>query len=198
MTPDNTKVMYDDKDMRAEDRADRNEDPITHEPGSHPVGTGIGTAAGGAAAGALGGAVAGPIGAAVGAVVGGVAGAFAGKGVAEAIDPTVEEAYWRENHANQEFADRNDPANYDAYAPAYRVGYTGYERDANFHDAEPRLRQRYEQENANPPLGWDAARPAALAAWDHVDYNLANPDQREDEPAPTNPRADDAHPNLHA
>src|SRR5438105_822724 len=39
---------------------DANRDPITGEPGAHPVGTGVGTAAGGAAAGAAGGAAAGP------------------------------------------------------------------------------------------------------------------------------------------
>ena len=40
---------------------DMNRDPITGEPGSHPVGTGVG-AAGGAAAGAVVGSVFGPIG----------------------------------------------------------------------------------------------------------------------------------------
>ena len=73
--------------------ADANRDPITGEPGAHPVGTGLGTAAGGAAAGAAAGLAAGPVGAAVGAVVGGVAGGLAGKGIAESINPTVEEAY---------------------------------------------------------------------------------------------------------
>src|SRR4051794_32509382 len=53
---------------------DSNQDPITGEPGAHPVGVGVGTAAGGAAAGALGGAAAGPVGAVVGAVAGGLAG----------------------------------------------------------------------------------------------------------------------------
>ena len=33
---------------------DANLDPITHEPGAHPVGTGLGAAAGGMAAGAAG------------------------------------------------------------------------------------------------------------------------------------------------
>src|SRR3954454_6291356 len=83
--------------------ADTNPDPITGEHGSHPVGVGLGGAAGGAAAGALGGAVGGPVGAAVGAVVGAVAGGLAGKGVAESIDPTVEDAYWRENYTSRPY-----------------------------------------------------------------------------------------------
>ncbi len=74
-----------------------NRDPITGTPGAHPVGTGVG-AAGGAAAGAAIGAVAGPVGAAVGLVAGGVVGGLAGKGVAEKIDPTAQDAYWRDNY----------------------------------------------------------------------------------------------------
>lgn len=69
-----------------------NRDPITGEPGSHPVGTGVGAAAGGVAAGAAVGTVAGPVGTAVGAVVGAVAGGLAGKGVAEKVDPTLPDA----------------------------------------------------------------------------------------------------------
>ena len=87
--------------MKQADRkigADANRDPITGTPGAHPVGTGVG-AAGGAAAGAAIGAIGGPIGAAVGLVAGAVAGGLAGKGVAETIDPTVEDAYWRKNYS---------------------------------------------------------------------------------------------------
>src|SRR4051794_27931240 len=72
---------------------DLNADPISGEPGAHPVGAGVGAAAAGAAAGAAGGAMAGPAGVVVGAVIGGVAGGLAGKEVAESIDPTTEDAY---------------------------------------------------------------------------------------------------------
>lgn len=43
------------------DYRDANRDPITDEPGAHPVGTGIGAALGGAAAGAAAGAFGGPV-----------------------------------------------------------------------------------------------------------------------------------------
>ena len=66
-----------------------NRDPLTGEPGAHPVGTAVGAAAGGIAAGAAAGSVAGPVGTVVGAVVGAVAGGAAGKGVAETVDPTT-------------------------------------------------------------------------------------------------------------
>src|SRR3954453_470663 len=82
---------------------DTNPDPITGEPGSHPVGTGIGAAVTGAAAGVAGGAIGGPVGAAVGAVVGAVAGGYAGKAVEEEIDPTAEDAYWRSNYRNRPY-----------------------------------------------------------------------------------------------
>lgn len=66
-----------------------NRDPISGEPGAHPVGTAVGATAGGVAAGAAVGSIAGPVGTAVGAAVGAVAGGLAGKGVAEKVDPTV-------------------------------------------------------------------------------------------------------------
>src|SRR5690606_6067987 len=53
---------------------DANRDPLTNEPGAHPVGTGVGAAMGGAAAGAAAGAFGGPVGAAVGGVAGAVVG----------------------------------------------------------------------------------------------------------------------------
>src|SRR5438270_13023208 len=109
------------RDERTTEAGSANRDPITGEPGAHPVGTGIGAVAGGAAAGAAGGAMAGPVGAAVGAVVGGVAGGLAGKGVAESIDPSAEDAYWRENYASRPYHDQT--TSYDEYRPAYRYGW---------------------------------------------------------------------------
>ena len=58
---------------------DINPDPVTGEPGSHPVGTGVG-AAGGAVTGAAIGSAAGPVGTIVGGVIGAVAGGAAGHG----------------------------------------------------------------------------------------------------------------------
>ncbi len=115
-------------------------DPLSGEPGAHPVGTGVGAATGGAAGAAIG-TVGGPIGTAVGAVVGAIAGGFAGKGVAGMIDPTAEDAYWRERHAQQPYARGRAYAD---YAPAYRAGYTGYREGKSFADREADLRMEYE------------------------------------------------------
>ncbi len=119
------------------DHRDDNLDPITGEPGAHPVGAGIG-AAGGATAGAAVGAFGGPVVSVLGAVVGGIVGGLTGKGFAEGLDPTAEDAYWRAEHKNQDYAGGRS---YDDFAPAYRVGYSGYRPDARFDEAEAELRQ---------------------------------------------------------
>ena len=64
-----------------------NRDPITGEPGSHPVGTAAGAAALGTA-GAAAGAAAGPIGVGVGAAAGAVIGGLTGKAASEQFNPT--------------------------------------------------------------------------------------------------------------
>src|SRR5919198_17872 len=95
--------------------ADRNEDPISGAPGAHPVGVGVGAAAGGAATGAAVGSVAGPVGTAGGIAAGAVVGGLAGKAVAEQIDPTAEDAYWRDNYQNRPYFEQG--ATYDEYQP---------------------------------------------------------------------------------
>src|SRR5688500_16560007 len=97
--------------------ADANRDPITGTPGAHPVGTGIGATGGGAAGAAIGTAVGGPVGAAVGLAAGAIVGGLAGKGAGEAVNPTVEDTYWREQHAREPYYDRN--YTYEDYGPAY-------------------------------------------------------------------------------
>src|SRR5439155_25975568 len=80
-----------------------NRDPITGAPGAHPVGAGVGAAAGGATGAAIG-AVGGPVGAAVGLVAGRVVGGLAGKAAGESVNPTAEDAYWRETHSTQPYS----------------------------------------------------------------------------------------------
>ncbi len=149
---------------------DANRDPITGAPGAHPVGSGVGAAGGAAGGAAVGGAVGGPVGAVVGAVVGGVAGGLAGKGVAESVNPTAEEAYWKENYSKSHSYQNGRP--YTDYQPAYRTGYMGYGRygagSKKFEDVEPQLRGEYESSRGQSSLGWDQARGSAREAWDRV------------------------------
>jgi len=145
-----------------------NRDPITGTPGSHPIGTGVGAAVGGALAGAATGTVAGPVGTVVGAAVGAVLGGLAGKGVAEKIDPTREDAYWRENYSQRDYV--GEGASYDDYGPAYRHAVESYGRlsDRSFDAAEPELSQDWTRARGQSSLGWDEARHAAHDAWQRL------------------------------
>ncbi|MBW4576645.1 MAG: YsnF/AvaK domain-containing protein [Aphanothece sp. CMT-3BRIN-NPC111] len=149
------------------DEHDANRDPITGEPGAHPVGTGIGAAGAGAIGAAIGGVVGGPIGAVVGSVIGSVAGGLAGKGAAEAINPTEEEDYWRQNHATRPYVEPD--RTYDDYHPAYRTGYEGFTRHAetgkSFEEVEPELQSEYERNYAGSALPWEKAKQASKDAW---------------------------------
>lgn len=150
---------------------DLNRDPITGEPGSHPLGTGIGTA-GGAAAGAAIGAIGGPVGAVVGAVVGGIAGAATGHAVAEGFDPTAEDAYWNENFRNESYYEKHH--DFKDYRPAYRIGYDGAARNRGrtFDDAEPELANNWDKVKDDSELAWEKARNAARAGWHRVERAL--------------------------
>jgi hypothetical protein len=148
---------------------DENPDPITGEHGAHPVGAGLGAAVGGAAAGAAAGAVAGPVGAAVGIVTGGIAGGLAGKEIAERIDPTVEEHYWRNVYPTRDYYDKN--VRYDQIGPAYQYGW---ESRAKYHgrdweEAERDLERDWNSQRGTSSLDWQRARPATRDAWERID-----------------------------
>lgn len=150
---------------------DLNRDPLTGEPGSHPVGTGLG-AVGGAAAGAALGSAAGPPGTLAGGVIGAIAGGLAGKSVAEAVDPTLEDHFWRANYDQEPYY---DPASsFDDYGPAYRNGYIGYTEypDRSFNEAEPALRASWERAKGKSRLTWEKAKEASRAAWDRVEQAI--------------------------
>ena len=148
--------------------ADANRDPITGEPGSHPVGTGVGAIAGGVAAGAAVGTMAGPVGTAIGAAVGAVVGGLAGHGVAEMIDPTAEDAYWRANYEKQDYVAAG--STYDDYGPAYRYGVNSYRQygDQEFDEVEPNLARDWERNRDSSSLDWDRARVATRDSWQRV------------------------------
>jgi hypothetical protein len=151
-----------------------NPDPITHAPGAHVVGTGVGAAVGGAAGvagaiatGAVIGSAAGPIGTATGAAIGAVVGGLAGKYVAEDINPTVEETYWRKVYASRPYAlDKS----YEEYGPAYRYGWETYPHHAgkNFDDMERVLEREWDHVKGTSKLLWLDAKLATRDAWDRL------------------------------
>ena len=146
---------------------DTNPDAITGEPGSHPVGTGVGAASAGMTGAMIGTAVGGPVGGVIGAAVGSIIGGYAGKGVAELVDPTTEDAYWRDNHSAQSYAD----GDYNEYEHGYKTGYQGYATHGvagrSFDEAESDLRKNYDATGA--PVAWDKAKHASRAAWQRVE-----------------------------
>lgn len=162
--------MANEKDIREGNvGGSENRDPITGAPGAHPVGTGVG-AAGGAAAGAAIGSVAGPAGTLVGGAIGAVAGGLVGKGVAEGIDPTVEEAYWREQHTAKPYYESTYDYDTD-YAPAYRYGWESRSRynDRKFDEVDSDLERNWENAKQKSRLSWEKAKLATRDAWHRVD-----------------------------
>lgn len=152
------------------DPTDANPDPITGQPGAHPVGTGVGAAGAGVIGTVVGGAIGGPVGAVVGAAIGAVAGGLVGKGAAEQINPTVEEEYWRTNYASRPYVEQGQ--RYEDYEPAYRTGYEGYGRHASsgrtYDEVEPELKSDYEKRHSGAGLGWEKAKHATKDAWNRV------------------------------
>ena len=144
-----------------------NPDPITGAPGAHPVSVGVG-ATGGGAIGAAIGAAGGPVGAAVGAGIGAVVGGLAGKAIAEEVDPTVEDAYWRDSYRSRDYI--KPGMAYPDYAPAYRYGWesAGEYRDRDFADLERDLERDWEQRKAQSTLAWNDARYAVRDARNRV------------------------------
>lgn len=151
---------------------DANRDPLTNEPGAHPVGTGVGAAVGGAAAGAAAGAFGGPVGAAVGGVAGAVAGGLAGKAAAEAVNPTEEDAYWRESYQREPYYVGG--RTYDQYRPAYELGWSSVDRyEGDFEAVEPRLADDWRARHSDG-LAWTDARPATRAAWERASTRMGD------------------------
>ena len=144
-----------------------NLDPITQEPGAHPLGTGVGAALGGAAAGAVLGTFAGPAGALVGAVAGAFAGGLGGKAAAESVNPTPDEAYWASAYEQEPYYEAGRP--FDDYAPAYQLGANARAQyPGSFDDAEDRLATHWESQKDRSLLSWQQARAAASAAWERA------------------------------
>jgi len=166
MKDDRKDVKVDATGVRKE--GDLNPDPITGAPGAHPVGTGIG-AAGAGAVGAAIGAVAGPVGSLAGAAIGAVVGGLAGKGVAEAIDPTVEEAYWRDNYTKRPYVEQG--TTYDEYYPAYRYGWESRTKhtDRKFEDVEHDLGRDWDRVKGKSRLTWEKAKHATRDAFHRHD-----------------------------
>jgi len=150
-------------------KTDSSPKPITEGSGSHPVGIGVGAAGGAVAGAALGTAVGGPIGAVVGGAVGAATGALAGQSVAEAVNPTVEDAYWSANYRNSGYVEKSRP--YTDYRPAYKYGWESRSRLGNrpFGDVESDLERGWELAKGESKLAWSEAKQATSDAWHRLE-----------------------------
>ena len=161
-------VMPKNTDRQSEDgriKDLRNEDPLSGEPGAHPVATGIGAALGGAATGAAIGTVAGPIGTVLGTAVGAVAGGLAGKAVGENNDPTQDIEYWRGEYAKRPYY--NSEYQFEDYESAYRAGIDVSDDSTidNWEQSEDEARNAWRRANPDSPMDWEHARLAAEDAY---------------------------------
>ena len=159
----------------------RNPDPITDQPGSHPIETGIGALIGGAASGMAVGAVAtgplAPVGAVVGLVAGAVAGGLAGKGVGELIDPTTKDNWLRDYFSSQEAKKHvREGETVDTYRPAYDYGVEAGTRHAGkkFDDVELNLKTVWDERRGDDGLAWDRSSPAVRHAFDRAGGSFRN------------------------
>lgn len=145
-------------------RGDRNPDPVTNAPGSHPIETGIGAALAGAASGMAVGAVTGPLGAALGATLGAIAGGLAGKGFGELIDPTTEDNWLRDNYKTRPYVQPGDT--FDAHVPAYRYGAQAEAKygDKPYAAIEDELKGEWE----DPDKTWERVTPAVQDGYERA------------------------------
>ena len=144
-------------------------DQTSDAAGTSLVGSSTSDAAGGAVVGAVAGTVvAGPIGTVVGAALGAIAAGLGGLSDAEPINPTQEQAYWRENFAAQPYVENG--SNFDDYGPAYAYGVNAYTQNPgrSFDDCETDLARGWSTERGISNLAWDHARNATRDAWDRI------------------------------
>ena len=92
----------------------------------------------------------------------------AGKGVGDAIDPSSEEAYWRDNYKGRPYA--KDATSCDNYGPAYGYGVSSHAKypGRSFDDVEADLSRDWNGARGASSLQWDQARNATRDAWERI------------------------------
>ena len=136
---------------------------------AHPLGTTVGATAGAVAGGAIGTAVAGPIGAVLGAILGGAGGGKVGHELADVLDdPTLEDAYWRENFKKRPYVQHDE---YAVYRPAYSFGWNArrYTLGSKWEEVEDEMREGWESFEDQTRLTWLEAREAVRDGWDRIE-----------------------------
>jgi hypothetical protein len=105
---------------------------------------------------------------ALGTAVGAVAGAVAGHQIAERINPSVEDEYWRSNYSTRPYVNKGSA--YDDYAPAYRLGWERYPdyHGRSFDDVEHEFERDWDNTRGSSRLAWNDARHATRDSFQRV------------------------------
>ncbi|HEX7181132.1 MAG TPA: hypothetical protein VF756_04765 [Thermoanaerobaculia bacterium] len=95
-----------------------------------------------------------------------------GHGIAEGIDPTVEDTYWRENYSSRPYVKAGD--RYEDYQPAYKYGWESRGRyaDRSWDQAENDLERGWDNAKGASRHTWNEAKYATKDAWHRVERNL--------------------------
>ena len=90
--------------------------------------------------------------------------------IAERVDATVEEAYWRENYLREPYYERG--YTFDDYYPAYRTGWEGRVRyqGRSYEQCERDLQRDYQRNRGASQLEWSRNRHAVRAAWERFEH----------------------------
>ena len=83
------------------------------------------------------------------------------------VDVAREDAFWREAHRRAKYS--RAALDYEDYAPAYCVGYTGFAQYGGcFEDSEKSLCANWVRIKGDSRLSYEQALPAIRAAWDRA------------------------------
>jgi hypothetical protein len=125
----------------------------------------------------------------VGGAIGAVTGGLAGHSVAEQIDPTVEDAYWRKTYNTRPYVTKD--ATYDDYRPAYQYGWEARSRydGRDWNDVERDMESGWDRAKGKTRLKWEEAKHAARDAWDRITPDKRYPSRLEEMNGPVGPEA---------
>jgi hypothetical protein len=115
-----------------------------------------------------------------GAVIGAVGGGLAGKAGAEAIKPTEEDQFWRDEYRRRPYV--AEGATYEEYEPGYRFGWEAYAvygtRFRSFDEAAEELRRQWRERGDGGD--WERCRAPAKDAWERLAWNARRPGESGD------------------
>jgi hypothetical protein len=101
-----------------------------------------------------------------------------GTSAAEAVNPSLEDRYWRRAFERRPYAASGAP--YPQYQPAYKFGWEArlLHPDRCWDDIEPELAERWNERREGSTLSWEHAREAAQDAWHRLSHRGESAQER--------------------